>query len=85
MKLNAKGEVLDVKIMGQAIDANKTYKIATIDYLANGGDNCAFFAGKTRIETGRFLRDAVIEYVENLTAQGLLVNAKKEGRIVREK
>lgn len=85
MKMSANGQLLAVKINGQDIDNNKTYKVATIDYLANGGDNCTFFVGKTRTETGRFMRDAAIEYIEKLSEKGTSIKSVKEGRVVLEK
>jgi 2',3'-cyclic-nucleotide 2'-phosphodiesterase (5'-nucleotidase family) len=32
------GKCTSILINGQPLDANKTYRVATIDYLANGGD-----------------------------------------------
>jgi len=75
----------NIRLEGQAIQADKKYRIATIDYLANGGDNCTFFKGKKRYETGKFLRDAAIEYISAQTAKGKSIKARKEGRISQKK
>ena len=75
----------NISLEGQSIIPNKSYRIATIDYLANGGDNCSFFKGKKRYETGKFLRDAAIEYISAQTAKGKIINARKEGRISQKK
>jgi 2',3'-cyclic-nucleotide 2'-phosphodiesterase (5'-nucleotidase family) len=77
------GAVKLATINGENIDDNKSYKIATNDYLANGGDNCTFFAGQPQIETGVFIRDAVIEYIQAKTAKKEVIGAKVEGRIRR--
>lgn len=70
----------NISINGKTIDPDKTYVVATIDYIANGGDNCTFFANKPRTETGKFLRDAVIEYC----AAAKTIEPKIEGRVVLE-
>lgn len=41
--LNKDFKVVDAKIKGEKIKQNKTYYIATSDYLYNGGDNMRFF------------------------------------------
>jgi len=72
----------DVRINGKKVDKDKTYKIATIDYVANGGNDCTFFVDKKQIATGRFFRDALIEYIEELTAAGKKVDANIEKRVI---
>jgi 2',3'-cyclic-nucleotide 2'-phosphodiesterase (5'-nucleotidase family) len=67
-----------------SIDPEKIYRIATIDYLANGGDNCSFFIGKPQIETGVFLRDAMIENISKKHKTGQKINAVKDGRFIIE-
>ena len=49
-------------INGQAVDVNKTYYIATSDYLALGGDNMKFFSKGEIITTGLRMRDVFMEY-----------------------
>ncbi|PZU89415.1 MAG: bifunctional NAD pyrophosphatase/5'-nucleotidase [Chryseobacterium sp.] len=48
-------------INGKVIDYNKTYYIATSDYLALGGDNMFFFGKGETISTGIKMRDLFIE------------------------
>jgi 2',3'-cyclic-nucleotide 2'-phosphodiesterase (5'-nucleotidase family) len=76
--------IKSVSINGQNIVPDKLYQVATIDYLANGGDNCDFFVGKPQNATGVLLRNAVIEYVENQTKNGKTISAAKEGRLIIE-
>ena len=82
---DASGKLIKVLINGEPVDADKTYNIATIDYLASGGDNCDFFKNKKQFATGIFLRNAIIEHVENMNAEGMKINVRKEGRFVFEK
>ncbi len=49
------------KVNGEPFDRNRTYYIATSDYLAGGGDNMQFFAGAELIPTGVKMRDLFIE------------------------
>ncbi|MCZ2085874.1 MAG: 5'-nucleotidase C-terminal domain-containing protein [Flavobacteriales bacterium] len=48
-------------INGKPIDVNKTYYIATSDYLALGGDNMDYFKKGEMISTGIKLRDLFLE------------------------
>jgi len=54
-------QLLQSKVGGKDIDENKTYYIATSDYLALGGDNMKFFADGELISTGIKLRDLFVE------------------------
>ena len=46
-------------INGEKVDVNKTYYIATSDYLALGGDNEVFFSKGEIINTGLKMRDVL--------------------------
>jgi 2',3'-cyclic-nucleotide 2'-phosphodiesterase (5'-nucleotidase family) len=73
-----------IEIGGKAFDISKSYKIATSDYLANGGDKMLFFKNPLETETlGILLRDAIIEYMIQEDKQGRSLNAKLDGRIYR--
>ncbi len=76
------GKPIDVLINGKPIDKNKMYKIALTDFVANGGDNCFFFEGKKQELLGKLFRDAIMEEVIELNAQGKKVTANIEGRVV---
>ena len=49
-------------INGEKVDVNKTYYIATSDYLALGGDNMKFFSKGEVISTGLKMRDVFMEF-----------------------
>ena len=63
------------------MDSNKEYYVATNDYLAKGGDQCAFFVDKENIKTGVLIRDAMIEFVMDTTTP---IDAQIEGRITKK-
>lgn len=85
-RIKAKGKILvEVKINGQEIDLNKTYKIITSDYLAAGGDKYDFFKNPVSVETLNYkLRDAIIDYIIDENKKGNTLTAKKDGRIIYE-
>ncbi|NMB24053.1 MAG: multifunctional 2',3'-cyclic-nucleotide 2'-phosphodiesterase/5'-nucleotidase/3'-nucleotidase [Firmicutes bacterium] len=75
----AGARVQEVLIGGQALDPDKTYTVATNDFLAAGGDGyTTFTSANILVETGAMLRDAMADHV---AAQGS-ISPEVEGRIV---
>ena len=75
-------KVLDVKIGTFAFDKSKSYRVATSDYLSNGGDHMDFFLDPISIEnTGIKLRDAILKHITNLDNKSTELNATLDGRI----
>jgi 5'-nucleotidase/UDP-sugar diphosphatase len=73
------GKISDITISGQPIDPNKTYKIATNDYLAKGGDAyVALTKSIDTLNTSMTLTDIVIDYVQTLPQP---VQPATDGRI----
>lgn len=69
-------------IGGLPIDTNQTYRVATSDYLAHGGDRMKFFLDPISIENlGHKLRDAIIDYLVAEHQAGRTINAQLDGRI----
>ncbi len=69
----------DVLVGGKPIDPNRDYKIATNNYMADGGDGYVVFKKATfSYETSTYQRDALIEYVKSL---GKPVAPELKGRI----
>ena len=68
-------------LVNEAPLTNRDYKVATNDYLANGGDNMECLKGKPQENLGIFIRDAFIDYLSVLDAEGKKVSARKDGRI----
>ncbi len=70
--------VEEIFVGDKPIVSTRTYKVATNDFLAVGGDGYTVFAkGKLLIHTGDYLRDAFIRYVERVKT----LNPTIEGRI----
>ena len=63
-------KAIDVLVAGNPIDIGKTYTLATIDYVANGGDNADMLRPIPQLNKNLIMRDAIISYLEKLTAQG---------------
>jgi 2',3'-cyclic-nucleotide 2'-phosphodiesterase (5'-nucleotidase family)/3',5'-cyclic AMP phosphodiesterase CpdA len=71
--------VVEVTIGQEPLDINKTYRLATNDFLAAGGDNYTMFADDAIIGEFPALDEVVAEYIKNNGT----ANAKKDGRITR--
>ncbi len=76
------GKISSLLIAGKPFDESRTYRIATIDYLADGNSGMTPFKNALkRIDTHLKLRDAYISQIEKLTAQGKAVTSELDGRI----
>lgn len=76
------GQITSLLIAGKAFDENRTYRVATIDYLADGNSGMTPFKNAVkRTDTHLKLRDAYISQIEKLTAQGKAVTSMLDGRI----
>ena len=75
------GRAVNVTIEQQSIIPNKTYKIALSDYIANGGSDCDFLKPYTQIDLNINLRDMILEYVSDQTAQGKTLTTQLEQRV----
>ena len=65
--LNAQGSLQSVNIQGKPFDENKTYYLATIDYLLQGGGNMDFLkSSKSVTELDYLLRNAMIDYFKKV-------------------
>ncbi len=74
----AGSRVTAVTLNGQPLDDAKTYKVATNNFTASGGDGFTAFEGAPRLDTGTLDIDVLVNYLKanpNLTAE-------PEGRIV---
>lgn len=79
---NSKGEVTSATVKGKKIDPKKNYIVATIDYLANGGDYMTPLTRCKRlfVDTQKY-GNHILDYVKKLQAQGKKIDAKDEVRI----
>lgn len=78
-------KVKSLLIGGKPLDPNKTYRIATLDYLAQGNGGMADFARSTKYtDSHQTLRELMIEYVKEKTNQNVEIDAKLDDRIIKE-
>lgn len=76
------GETKAVTIGGKPYDPTRSYRLATIDYLADGGSNMTFLKTRTDyVDTGLFARDFIADYLRQELAAGRVVDAKLDGRL----
>jgi 2',3'-cyclic-nucleotide 2'-phosphodiesterase (5'-nucleotidase family) len=78
----SKTDYQDITIDGMPYDSTKTYRVATNDYLANGGDGMMFLRdvqSKTDIELK--VRDSYIREMRNLNQQGKKLKVVLDGRV----
>lgn len=83
------GKLLSLTINGEEVVNELDYRIATIDYLAEGNDGMpAFKNGKDRNmpkADSNNLRNVIINYLQHLSKDGKEVTSVIEGRIVVNK
>lgn len=78
MEISPDGTLLACTLNGKSIDPNRTYTVATIDYLAEGNDKLtAMRKAVRRHDTGLLARDAMAEYI----LKHRVIDSKTEGRI----
>ncbi len=76
------GKAINITISGEPLDPNKTYSIATNDYLAGGNDKMVQLAMyEKRTNTGIKIRDMFLDYIKNETAHSREITSKLDGRI----
>lgn len=78
-----------VTLNGEPIDPNRSYRIATLDYLAEGNDELTAFKSGTEVNAPKAnennVRYIIMNYFREQMAQGKTVTSKIEGRVVVEK
>lgn len=77
-RLAVNSRVVEITFAGKPLEMTKTYRVATNDFLAVGGDGYTVFTkGKLVVHTGEFLRDSFIKYMEEVKTVSPVI----EGRI----
>lgn len=70
-------------VKGEPLNVDKIYRIATNDYVANGGDHCVFLTPFEAINTGVLVRELLVEHIESQTRMGNSIGEKDgEARII---
>lgn len=78
-----KNVLVECTVAGEPIDDNRIYKVVTIDFLLGGGDSVyALKYARSTENCEVYMRDVVIDYIKNLSAQGKTVEAELDGRAV---
>ena len=58
---------MNITINGNPLDPDKLYKVATIDYVYNGGDRLVSFKkGKIVSRSNRFMKYDFVDYLKTL-------------------
>jgi 2',3'-cyclic-nucleotide 2'-phosphodiesterase (5'-nucleotidase family) len=82
-------KLASLRLNGEEIDPAKSYRITTIDYLAQGNDQLDAFKSGTDLnspkEDKNNTRFIIMDYFRAMHAKGLPVDAKVEGRVRIEK
>lgn len=82
------GKLVSASIHGEPIDSAKTYRIATLDYLAEGNDQLVAFKSGTDVLSPKRkennVRYIIMDYFREMQKQGKSVESKIEGRCVVE-
>lgn len=79
VEISKDGKLKSATISGQPIDPQRTYRLATIDYLAEGNDNMTALKKATKKQVSSLLASDVM--MNCVKAQGI-IDAKIEGRVV---
>lgn len=76
---NAKA--VNIFIGEKKLDPTAEYTIANSDYIANGGDDVVMLKPIPQQNIGYLMRDALIEYVSDVTAKGKHITVNSSNRI----
>ena len=88
MVISKDRKLVSVLLNGKKIEPTKKYRIATIDYLAQGNDNMEAFKSSENIvmptNSNNNIREFIIKYFRDCMERGVVVDSKMEGRITVE-
>lgn len=69
-------------VAGAPIDDDRVYKFATINFLMDGGDGVSLSGlAFNRKDTGIWVRDAICDYLRDLTEHGEKISLRCDGRV----
>lgn len=88
LTISRDGKLLSAKLNGKSIDPAASYRVATLDYLAQGNDHLDAFKQKTKVVSPQNeennVRYIICNYFRAKAAKGEKVDARVEGRITVE-
>ncbi len=80
--ISSDGKLLSSSVNGKSVDPNKTYKIATINYLASGNDHLEAFKQSSHVDVRRELaQDILLDFILGETSSGRHLSSSLDGRI----
>ena len=83
LQITSDGKLLSAQVGGKRIQPNKIYRIATLDYLAEGNDGMVSFKKCLSKDIQDILvRDVYMNYIRSISQQGKTLSAQVEGRIL---
>lgn len=76
------GHIKKVKVGGRRLCDNRIYNVATIDFLLEGGDGIAMAKDAVDlIQTDVLIREALIDYLNQLNAEGKPISYDDKARV----
>ena len=88
MVITRDGKLKGVTLNGEPVDPAKSYRIATLDYLAEGNDQLVAFKSGTDVVAPKAkennVRYIIMDYFREMKALGKVVESRVEGRCVVE-
>ncbi len=79
LEITGDGRLLDAKVSGKAIDPERIYRIATLDYLAEGNDRMFALKSAQKLDlSDLYTRDCMMQSIQRAGR----ITSKLEGRIV---
>ena len=85
LTMTEEGKLLSARLNGEEINPERTYRIVTIDYLAQGNDGLSAFKQKTDLvspqEEENNVRYIIMNYFQQKMKEGKAVDADVEGRV----
>lgn len=85
LTITEEGKLLSARLNGEEINPERTYRIVTIDYAAQGNDGMSAFKQKTDLVSPQNeennVRYIIMDYFQEKMKEGKAVDADVEGRI----
>lgn len=75
-------KIIKLNVAGAPLDDNRVYRMATINFLMDGGDGLSLSKVAQNVESsGVYLRDAFVGYIKGKTAKGETLKLSCDGRV----
>ena len=74
-------KAVNIEVNGKPLKNDEVYIIGVPDYMANGGGGCGFLKEIPQKDTGIYIRDAIIEHLQDLQKAGQKIEIDNTKRI----